>query len=276
VGPEYLRTLGVPILEGSENWRGASAVINRKLAQALWPGQSAVGHTFMLGTNTTPLRVIGVVPDGAFSMAGDNGYSGLAPADRRPFLFIPDEHIAAAGQDRMFHIRYRGPLGGLAPAVTAAIHRTDPRLAVFAVRTMQADWDRTTAPIRILVILVGCFSLGGLFVAAVGLYAVVAFHTGKRTREIGIRAALGASPGEAARMIVKEGLLLTALGIAAGLAISALAGKAFAHLLFGVTPTDAATWLAVVAVLTAVSLAACWLPARRAARVDPMLALRQD
>jgi len=108
------------------------------------------------------------------------------------------------------------------------------------------------------------------------LYAVVAFYTGKRTRELGIRTALGATPAQVARLIVKEGLLLTGLGLAAGLAICGIAGRAFGQLLFGVTPTDATTWLAVIALLTAVSLTACWLPALRAARVDPMLALRQD
>jgi putative ABC transport system permease protein len=113
-------------------------------------------------------------------------------------------------------------------------------------------------------------------VAAVGLYAVVAFYTGTRTREIGVRAALGASPGQAARLIVKEGLLLTTIGLAVGLTICAITGRTVSHLLFGVTPTDAITWTAVIALLTAVSLGACWLPARRAARVDPMLALRQE
>jgi putative ABC transport system permease protein len=124
--------------------------------------------------------------------------------------------------------------------------------------------------------MVALFAIGGLLVASVGLYALIAFYTGKRTRELGIRTALRASPAQAAGLIVKEGLLLTALGLTVGLAICGIAGKAFAHLLFGVTPTDATTWLAVIAVLTAVSLCACWLPAHRAARVDPMLALRQD
>jgi ABC-type antimicrobial peptide transport system permease subunit len=141
---------------------------------------------------------------------------------------------------------------------------------------MQAEWERFTAPISVLVNLVACFAIGGLFVASVGLYAVVAFYTGKRTRELGIRAALGASPTQAARLIVKEGLLLTACGLTAGLAICGFAGRAFAHLLFGVTPMDTTTCIAVIALLTAVSLGVCWLPARRAARVDPMLALRQD
>jgi predicted permease len=276
VGPAYLRTLGVPFVEGGEEWHGAAAVINRKLARALWPGQRAVGHTFLLGTNVTPLRVVGVVPDGAFSAVDDSGASELAEADRQPFIFISDTYIAAAGQDRTFHIRYRGSLADLVPAVTVAIHGSDPRLTVFAVRTMQTEWDEFTSPVRVLVTLVGCFAMGGLFVAAVGLYAVVAFYTGKRTRELGIRTALGASPVQAARLIVKEGLLLTAFGLAVGLAICGIAGRAFAHLLFGVTPTDAITWISVIALLMSVSLGACWMPARRAARVDPMMALRQD
>ncbi len=105
---------------------------------------------------------------------------------------------------------------------------------------------------------------------------MVAFYTGKRTRELGIHAALGASPAQAARLIMKEGLLLTALGLALGLAICAIPGRAFAYLLFGVTPSDGTTWLTVVALLTAVSLSACWLPALNGARVDPILALRED
>jgi predicted permease len=276
VGPDYLRTLGVPLVEGNENWESESAIVNRKLAHALWPRQSAMGHTFVLGTHVTPMRVIGVVPDAAFSAVGDDGGVELAQSDRRPFVFVPDRHVMVATQDRTFHIRYRGPLGDLPLEVTAAIHRTDPRLTVFAVRTRRSEWEQLTAPMRVLVTLVGCFAAGGLFVAAVGLYGVVAFYTGKRTRELGIRAALGASPRQAARLIVREGLGLAAMGLAVGLAICGIAGRALGHLLYGVTPTDAITWLSVIALLTAVSLGACWLPARRAARVDPMLALRQD
>jgi ABC-type antimicrobial peptide transport system permease subunit len=141
---------------------------------------------------------------------------------------------------------------------------------------METEWRDFTAPIRIVATLVALFAVAALFVATVGLYAVVAFYTGKRTRELGIRAALGASPAQASRLIVKEGLLLTAAGLALGLGICGIAGKAFAHLLYGVAPTDALTWISVVALLTAVALGACYLPARRAARVDPMEALRQD
>jgi predicted permease len=283
VGPDYLRALGVPVLEGRAplpadlGGSNIPAVVNQKMAQALWPGQSAVGQTFRLKREGPSLEVFGVVPNGAFNGVGEDGsFSGLAKSERRPFIFLPDLPSAGTPPERTFHIRYRGLLAPLVPAVRAAIHQTDARLTVFAVRSMQTEWEEFTSPIRVLVTLVGCFAVGGLLVASIGLYAVVAFQTGKRTRELGIRIALGASPAQAARLIIKEGLRLTALGLAIGLGICGIAGRALAHLLFGVTPTDAPTWLAVVALLTAVSLGACYAPAHRAARVDPMLALRQD
>ena len=282
-GPDYMRTLGVPVLAGRGLERSdmgaasAAAVINRKLAEALWPGQPAVGRTFLLAGRPAPLEVVGVVADGAFNGVGEDGsFSGLAKSERRPFIFLADGQPGTNLPERTFHVRYHGSLAALAPAVRAAIHETDSRLTVFSVRTMEAEWREFTSPIRLLVTLVGCSSLGALLVAAVGLYAIVAFYTRKRTRELGIRIALGASPGQTARLIVREGLVLTAAGLAIGLAICAIAGKTFAHLLFGVTPTDGITWLTVIGLLTAVSLAASGLPARRAARVDPMLALREE
>ena len=200
-GPDYLRTLGVPILEGREG----DVVINRKMAQALWPGESAVGRTFLLGNNVMPLTVAGVVPDAAFNGVGEDGsFSGISPAERRPFLFIPDARIVPAGQDRTFHIRYLGSLNDIVPGVRAAIHRTDSRLSIFGVRTMRTEWEEFTSPVRIVVTLVACFALGGLLVASVGLYAVVAFYTGRRTRELGIRAALGATPAQAAARLSKR------------------------------------------------------------------------
>jgi hypothetical protein len=275
-GPEYLRALGVPLLTGREAQRPGEAVINLKMAAALWPRQSALGRTFLLGTNTAPLQVVGVIPNGAYNGVGEDGsFSGLAKSERRPFVYLPD-HLATAAQDRTFHIRYRGALAGLPAAVRAAIHRSDPRLTVFAVRTMETEWRDFTGPIRIVVTLVACFGAAALFVSALGLYAVVAFYTGKRTREMGIRAAMGASPAQTLGLIVKEGMLLTAIGLAVGLAVRGIAGRVFGHLLFGVAPTDALTWVLVATLVAAVSLAACYLPARRASRVDPMLALRQD
>jgi putative ABC transport system permease protein len=124
--------------------------------------------------------------------------------------------------------------------------------------------------------LLSLFAMGALILAAIGLYAVIAFNMSRRTRDFGIRMALGAGSGQIIGAVLKEGLLMTAAGLAIGFALSVAGAKALAGILFGITPTDMPTYLAVFALLTIVSLVACYLPARRAARIDPMNALRQE
>ncbi len=275
-GPGYLRTLGVPMVAGRDFALADrdAAVINRKLARALWPNQSALGHTLTLAQSTRAVQVIGVVPDAAFNAVGPDGsFSGLAPSERRPFLFIADQE---APQERMFHIRYAGNLATLAPAVRAAIRQADQRLSVFSIRTMEAEWRDFTSPIRAVVTLLTLFAIGSLALASIGLYGVTAFYTARRTREFGIRLALGATPRQTLRTVLKESLLLTAAGLAIGLGICAAASGALSRLLFGITPTDGATYATAAILLTAVSLLASYLPARRAARIDPIQALRED
>ena len=281
-GPQYLETLETPIVAG----RGiseadlvpgsASAVINQKLAKGLWPGEPAVGKQFLLGSGTKPIEVIGVVPDGAFNGVGlDGSFSGLRKSERRPFIFLPDNQGAGASE-RTFHLRYTGSLGRLVPAVRAAILAERGGLALFSVRTMQAGWDEFTSPLRGMLTLLSFFGAGSLALAAIGLYATIAFHTARRTREFGIRIALGAQPRDTVRMVVREGLVLAALGAAIGFAVCAAAGRLFANLLYGVTPADPVTNVVVVALLAVVAGGACYVPARRAARVDPLIALRQE
>ena len=275
-GPDYLRTLGVGILAGrdfSPADRDA-AIITRKLAMMLWPNQQAVGRTVTLGQGAQPLEVVGVVPDAAFNAVGQDGsFSGLAPSERRPFLFIADQD---APQERTLHIRYTGNLASLVSAVRAAIRQADPRLSVFSVRTMEAEWRDFTSPIRAVVTLLTLFAIGSLALGSIGLYAVTAFYTARRTREFGIRMALGATPRQTLRAVLQESLLLTAVGLAIGLAICAVASRALTRLLFGISPTDAVTYATTTVVLAAVSLLASYVPARRAARVDPLTALRED
>lgn len=273
-GPGYLRTLGVPLLAGRDIAAADrdAAVINRKLAGALWPNQSALGQTLTLAGST--LVVVGVVPDAAFNaVASDGSISGLAPAERRPFLFVADQETA---QERTFHIRYTGELASVVPAVRAAIRQVDNRLSVFSIRTMQAEWREFTSPIRALVTLLTLFAVGSLVLAAIGLYAVTAFYTARRTREFGIRMALGATPRQTLRAVLQESVWLTVAGLAIGLGVCAAASGALARLLFGITPTDARTYVTVTILLAAVSLLASYLPARRAARIDPIQALRED
>jgi ABC-type lipoprotein release transport system permease subunit len=227
-----------------------------------------------LGQGTQPLEVIGVVPDAAFNAVGQDGsVSGLAPSERRPFVFLADRENP---QERTFHIRYTGDLAALTPAVRAAIRQVDNRLTVFSIRGMQAEWEEFTSPIRAVVTLLRLFAAGSLLLASIGLYAVTSFYTARRTREFGIRMALGSTPRQIMLAVVRESLLLTGVGLGVGLAICLIAGRLLSSLLFGITPTDGFTYAAAAISLTAVSVVAAYLPARRAARVEPMRALRED
>jgi len=281
-GPDYLHTLSVPLLAGRDfsssdlTGRNPVAIVNRKLAHALWPDRSPLGQVLTVGASSATVQVIGVVPDGAFNAVGDQGQlSGLAPEDRRNFVFLSAGPEGAPGRFTL-HLRYAGNLGALIPAVRAAVAEIDRGVPVFSVRTMDAEFAEFVLPIRVFTDVVGIFAAGALLMASVGLYALIAFYTARRRREMGIRVALGASPRQILRSVLRDGLLLTAGGLAAGLLLSAAAARAFGSLLYGIAPADPATYAAVIGALAGVSLAACYLPARRAARVDPMLSLRQE
>lgn len=275
VGPDYLAALGVVPLQGrgiSELDRGGTknaAVINLNMAKALWPGQSALGQTIFLGAQKEVVEVVGVVPNGAFA--------DLRETARRKFLFLAErQNPAEPGQMITFNIRFAGGLNTIAPAIRAAIREIDARVPVFDLRSMAAQVRDETGPVVMIATLLSLFAMGALILAAIGLYAVIAFNMSRRTRDFGIRMALGAGSGQIIGAVLKEGLLMTAAGLAIGFALSVAGAKALAGILFGITPTDMPTYLAVFALLTIVSLVACYLPARRAARIDPMNALRQE
>ena len=277
-GPDYLHTLRVPILAGRDfsaadlAGRGAVAIVNRKLARALWPGQSAVGRTVTMANSDAPLEVIGVVPDAAFNAVGRNGdFSGFAPEDRRNYIFL-FEWLHGTPGSYTFHVRY----GGEIPAVRAALNEVDRRVPVFSVRTLQTEFEDFTRPVHTFANFVGISAAGALLLASLGLYAVIAFYTARRRRELGIRVALGASPAQVLHAVLREGLLLTGGGLAIGLALSGGTARAFGSLLYGISPGDPGMYGAVTAALATVSLLACYIPARKAARVDAMASLREE
>ncbi len=278
VGPDFLQTLGVQnvrgrgIVEGDLTGVNLSAVINQNLADALWPGQSAVGRTMLTGAEKQGVEVVGVAPNGFFSGVGRD----LEDGRRRNFIFFSERRSSSEPGEVEFHLRYSGSLETVGPAARAAIREVDARVPVGYMRTMETNLMEFISPGLLLMTLLGLFSIGALLLAAIGLYAVVAFHTARRTRDFGIRVALGASPRQILDTVAKEGLILTAIGVGIGLALNAAAGKAFRSLLFGVTPTDMPTYIAVIALLASVSLLACYVPARRAARTDPTVALREE
>jgi predicted permease len=274
VGPNFLQALGVVPLHGrdiSELDRAGTkkvAVVNQNLARVLWPGQSAIGQTFTLGGGTDMAEVVGVVPNGE--------YSDLREGERRNFLFVAERQSPANPGEQTLHVRCAGSLDKIAPAIRAAIRETDARVPVFELRSMESLIRNQTGPVLMIATLLSVFAVGALILAAIGLYAVIAFNMSRRTRDFGIRIALGASSRQIVEAVLREGLLITAIGLAAGFALNIVGAKALGSLLYGITATDVPTYLGVFALLSTVSLVACYLPARRAARIDPMQALRQE
>jgi len=156
------------------------------------------------------------------------------------------------------------------------VRETDSRVPIFTLRSMEAQMENFTGPVLAIASLLGVFAVAALLLASIGLYAVIAFHLSRRTRDFGIRMALGASSQQVLRGILREGLMLTTIGLVLGFLLSAASGNALRGILFGVTPTDAVTYAGVFVLLSVVSLLACYLPARRAAGIDPTVALRQE
>ena len=164
----------------------------------------------------------------------------------------------------------------LVPALRAAVARINPDLPLFHIRTMQEQVATTIAEDRFLARLLLVFALLATVLSAAGVYGLVSYATERATREVGIRMALGAQPGQVLWMVLRKGMMLTIAGVVIGLAAALVATRVFASLLYGVSPTDPMTFAAVGVLMLIISLTACYVPARRALRVDPLIALRQE
>jgi predicted permease len=270
-GPRYLEAIGVHV-QGRDFSAGDAdrdvAVVTRRVEQTLFPGQSALGRTIQVFQQ--PYEVIGVAPDAA--------YSGLREQGGDRFVFLSRTPGEGPGTGvRYFNIRYAGPMAPIANAVRGVVRDAAAmQRIVGTVQTMDAILQKYTAPALIVSSLLSVFSAGSLLVAGIGLYAVIAFHTARRGREFGIRLALGATAGDVLRTVLREGLVLAAIGSGVGLALSIATSRLFSGLLFGVSAVDPLTWAGVLVLLGAVSLSACYVPARRAGRIAPLEALRQE
>jgi predicted permease len=273
VGPEYLKVLGLtPVLgrdlAAYERARTSSgAVISQNLADVLWPGQSALGRTMRL-VSGQGVEVIGVAPNGFFS--------GYRREPRPSFVFVSMQQEQPAPGEATFYVRYAGSLDSVVPAIGRGIREVDARVPIVYVRTMDRQLESLTWLVRALTTLLTLFASGSLVIATLGQYAVMVFTMRRRTRDFGVRMALGASSRQILASVLREGLRLTAVGLAIGFVLSLITGSSVRSLLYGVTPTDAATYLGVFSLLALASLVACYLPAHRAARIDPMQALRQE
>ncbi len=271
--PGYFETMGIPRLAGSdfahESPTGTKvAVVNRAFAEKAFGAQNPIGQIVSGGGVT--YQVIGVVGDIKSRTIGE---------DMRPLLFRSIDQSIASDPSVMGYtliVSTRGDPAALTPSVRDAVRALDPTIAVFNVATMQEHVKDALFLPRLAGTLFGIFGGIGLMLATVGLYGVISYSVSRRTREIGIRMALGAQIGAVQRLIVGQGMILTLIALAVGLPGAWMASKLASSFLYGVRPHDLLTFIAVPLILLAVALLACWIPARRAARVDPQTVLRYE
>ena len=275
VGPDYLGALGIAPLVGRDVGEGDTqnaprvGVINQNLAAALFGAQSPLGQTIFVGRQREALQIVGIAPNASFD--------GALHDPRPNFVLAPEQQSAGlATAEPHFFVRYRGSLDAIAPALTKAVGAVAPGLPVVSLRTMAFQLESVTEMERMLASLLAFFAGISLLVAALGQYAVSMFSMRRRTRDFGVRMALGASATRIQRSVVGEALRLTLGGLALGFALSVAAAVAGRSFLIGITPTDPLTYAGVFAILGLTSVMAAYLPAWQAGRVNVVDALRQD
>jgi len=274
VNPSYCGTMGIAILSGrciDEHDTAMSppaAVLSASLARSQFPGQNPIGKRLHVGPDDRPWFVV-------VGVAGDVKQTSLA-INEPDAVYLSTEQTWFADDTLWFVIRARGDAVALAPAVKAAVWSVDKDQPIVRVATMEGLMAITEAQRRFVLILFEAFGLIALVLAAVGLYGVLSGSVAERTREMGVRAALGATRQDLLALILRDGMRLTVLGMALGLLGAAVASRGIVSLLFGTSALDPASWLGMVALLGAIAVLACSVPAWRAARVDPAIALRAE
>jgi predicted permease len=282
VSGDYLDTLGVRVIRGrslsrADDERGeAVAVINQLTARYYFPNQDPIGQRVTVGPpmNRKWLTIVGVVGDTPTNSL-TTSYAGQ--------LFLPMSvagtpglPVAPSAAVMSYVVRTSVPPGTVAPAVRRAVDAVDKNLAIAQVRTLQDVLDRASAQMAFTMVLLAIAAGVALLLGVIGIYGVMSYVVSQRSGEIGVRLALGAEPGEVARMIVRQGGRVAIAGVAIGLAAAWAGSRLIESLLYGVGPRDPVVFFAMTLTLLAVALVACWLPARRAARLSPVEALRTE
>ncbi len=266
----FLETLRIPVLRGRALGRADDeraprvAVVNETLARQFWPDGSAIGRTFRFQGH--PVTIVGI--------ARDAKYHGPAEATP-PFAYFAVQQFWEPRQTLVVRTSGRAA-EQVAPDIQRVARALDPALPRPAVSTLREENSIVLLPQRVAALVTGALGTVGLLLASVGLYGIIAYTASRRTREIGIRVALGARRADVLGLIVKDGMRLVVMGVVAGLLLAAGATRLLASLLFGLNPLDATTFAGMSAVFILVAFIASWLPARRAAASDPMTALRME
>jgi predicted permease len=280
-GPDYLATMGIPLLRGRfftpEDQVGTAkvVVIDSVLAQTFFPGRDPVGQTLTVG-HWGSARIVGVV--GHVRHWGLDDPATMTPRQIYiPVYQLPDAMVSDFFRNLTVIVRSTLPAAELMPSIREVVYASAPDQPVYGVKTMDEVVSESMASRNLPILLLGAFAALALLLAAVGIYGVVSYSVTRRTQEIGIRMALGADRRQVFRMIVGQGLRMAAVGLGIGAVVTSVLVRllpSFSHLLYGVGQEDPVTFLSVSAVLVIVAVTACYVPARRAMRTDPMNSLR--
>jgi putative ABC transport system permease protein len=271
--PDYFRVMGIPLVRGrsfdehDDASREPVVMINEAMERHFWPNEDPVGERIKLGARNLAawMTIIGVVKDVRnVDLSADISYSAYMP------------FAQGSGRGMELAVRTRGNPQGLLTSIAAELRRIEPALLIDHTQTMQDRIDESVAPRRLNLALLGLFATLALVLSAVGLYGVVAFAVRQRTQEFGIRIALGASSGNVLLLVLRHGLGLAAVGVAIGIPAAMAGSRLLTSLLFGVRATDPTVFASVALLVSAVALAACWIPAWRATQVAPTEALRAE
>jgi len=272
VGHDFIETVGVLLREGrglretDDEDAPKVAVVNRAMAEQLWPDGDAVGKRFRFGRDGDWIEVVGVAADGRYVMLAE---------PKRPYFYLPLGQHDSSAMTLVVHTATEPT--ALTTAVRQEVAALDPDLPIYNVKSMDEHINTSVfglMPLRMGAFLASLQGMVGLLLAVMGLYAVVSYSVSQRTREIGLRMALGARRTQVLRLVARQGIVFTAVGILVGLVIAVGVGLVLSQVLFGVKPVDLGVYGAVTGLLVLVAAVACYLPARRATRVDPMEALR--
>lgn len=272
VEPGYFEVMGTRLLEGrgftEADAEGAPkvAIVNQRMAQTYWPGQSVIGKRIRLSQrDSDPWEIVGVAQNGKYRLYFE------PPLD---YLYLPLRQSYRSTASIIAVTK--GDPASLAAPIRREAAALDPDLPLFAVRTMKEFMDARFGLPVLFSSLLTVFGAMGLTLAGVGIYGVMAYSVGRRTREIGVRMALGAPPSRVLGLVLTQGMKLTLIGLALGVLLALGAGRALNAMLFGVSGSDPITFLGISVLLASVAILACYIPARRAAKVDPLVALRQE
>ena len=274
ITPAYFDTLQIPLLGGRKFSDADSekappvAIINETMAKKFWSNEDALGKHFGTKSANGPfMEVVGIVQDAK--------YQSLVE-DPRAFYYVPFEQ--SYNSLRTIHVRTTVPPESLALEIQSVIHEAVPDVPITQVKTMNEALEGANGffLFRFGAQLTSTMGLLSLILAVVGIYSVVSYAATQRTQEIGIRVAMGASPQDILKMVLRQGLTVVGIGLTLGLVLALAGTRVLSGLIVGIKPTDPLTFAVVVCLLTAIALFACWVPAHRATRIDPLTALRYE